>query len=76
MTNTKAAIARAARFRDRQRAKGLRTVTIWMSDLRDPGYRQRLASACEELAALSSAEAATDAAAGLSVASMHMPGWR
>ena len=76
MNHTKAATTRAAKFRDRQRAKGLRTVTIWVPDLRDPGYRQRLAAACEELAALSSAEAATDAAAGLSVASMHMPGWR
>ena len=76
MSHTKAATVRAARFRDRQRAKGLRTVTIWVPDLRDPGYRQRLAAACEELAALSSAEATADAAAGMSVAFMHMPGWQ
>jgi hypothetical protein len=76
MTQAKSATARAARFRDRQRAKGLRPVTIWMPDIRDPAYRQRVAAACDSLAALSAAEADDDAAAGLADAFRHMPGWQ
>ena len=76
MSHTKASTARAARFRDRQRAKGLRTVTIWMPDIRDPGYRRRLAAACEALATLPQAETAADAEAGLAGAFAHIPGWQ
>lgn len=76
MSQSKSANARAARFRDRQRAKGLRPVTIWMPDIRDPSYRQRLAAACTELATLSGLEAEADAAAGLADAFQHMSGWQ
>ena len=65
MANTNAALARATRFRDRQRAKGLRPATIWIPDIRDPAYRARLDAACRELAALSPADADADAAAGV-----------
>ena len=57
MADTDTALARAARFRDRQRAKGLRAATIWIPDIRDPAYRARLDAACRELAYLSPAEA-------------------
>ena len=70
------ASTRAARFRHRQRAKGLRPATIWIPDIRDPSYRARLDAACRELAALPAAEADADAAAGLADAFKHMPGWR
>ena len=67
---------RAARFRDRQRAKGLRAATIWIPDIRDPAYRARLDDACRELADLSSAEADADAAAGFADAFKYTAGWQ
>ena len=76
MASTRTANIRAARFRDRQRAKGLRPATIWIPDIRDPAYRARLDAACRELAALSPAEAEADAAAGLAGAFEHMSGWQ
>lgn len=76
MTDTKTALARAARFRDRQRAKGLRPATIWIPDIRDPAYRARLDAACRELAALMPAEADADAAAGLADAFTYTAGWQ
>jgi len=76
MTDTNAALVRAARFRDRQRAKGLRPATIWIPDIRDPAYRARLDAACRELAALAPAEADADAAAGLADAFKHTAGWQ
>jgi hypothetical protein len=76
MASTKTATARAAKFRDRQRAKGLRPATIWIPDIRDPVYRARLDAACRELAALPPAEADADAAAGLADAFKHMSGWQ
>jgi hypothetical protein len=76
MSQSKSANARAARFRARRRASGLRPVTIWMPDIRDPAYRRRVAAACEELSALPPPEAEADAAAGLADAFRHMPGWQ
>jgi hypothetical protein len=76
MASTKTARARAAKFRDRQRAKGLRPATIWIPDIRDPVYRARLDAACRELAALPLAEADADAAGGLADAFKHMSGWQ
>jgi hypothetical protein len=76
MASTKTASARAAKFRDRQRAKGLRPATIWIPDISDPVYRARLDAACRELAALPPAEADADAAAGLADAFKHMSGWQ
>jgi hypothetical protein len=75
MANSRTARTRAVKFRDRQRAKGLRPATIWIPDIRDPAYRARLDAACRELAALASAEAEADAAAGLADAFKYMPGW-
>jgi hypothetical protein len=66
---------RAANFRDRQRARGLRPATIWIPDIRVPAYRARLDAACRELAALAPAEAEADASAGLADAVKHMSGW-
>lgn len=68
--------ARAARFRERQRAKGLRAATIWIPDIRDPADQARLDATCRVLAALSSADAEADAAAGLADAVRHITGWR
>jgi hypothetical protein len=76
MADTVTRNARAARFRDRQRAKGLRPATIWIPDIRDPAYRARLDAACRELGDLSPAEAEADAAAGLADAFRHIPGWQ
>jgi hypothetical protein len=59
----------------RQRAAGLRVVTVRVPDLRNPAYRERLAAACDELAALPTVEGEADAAAGLAEAFKHMPGW-
>ena len=52
----------------------LRPATIWILDIRDSAYRARLDAACRELAALPTAEAAADAAAGLADAFKYMPG--
>ena len=76
MAKSRTANIRAARFRDRQRAKGLRPATIWIPDIRDPAYRASLDAACRELAALPAAEAEADAAAGLAGAFKHMSGWQ
>jgi hypothetical protein len=75
MAKSITARTRAAKFRDRQRAKGLRPATIWIPDIRDPAYRARLDAACRELATLVPAEAEADAAAGLADAVKYMPGW-
>jgi len=76
MANSRTASTRAAKFRDRQRAKGLRPATVWIPDIRDPAYRARLDAACRELAALPPAEAEADAAAGLADAFKFMSGWQ
>ena len=76
MASSRTASIRAAKFRDRQRAKGLRPATIWIPDIRDPAYRARLDAACRELAALPTAEAEADAAAGLADAFKYMSGWQ
>ena len=76
MASSRTASIRAAKFRDRQRAKGLRPATIWIPDIRDPAYRARLDAACRELAALPTAEAEADAAAGLADAFKYMLGWQ
>jgi len=76
MADSTTATSRAARFRDRQRAKGLRPATIWIPDIRDPAYRARLDAASRELAALPAAEADADAAAGLADAFKYTPEWQ
>ncbi|MGH6680159.1 MAG: antitoxin MazE-like protein [Bradyrhizobium sp.] len=76
MANSETAARRATRFRERQRAKGLRPATIWIPDIRDPAYRARLDATCRELAALPPAEAEADAAAGLADAFKYTPGWQ
>lgn len=75
MLHSKPANARAARLRERRREQGLRTVTIWLPDVRNPSYRRRLTAACDELARLSAVEAEADTAAGLADAFKHMPEW-
>jgi hypothetical protein len=74
-SSSRTASIRAAKFRDRQRAKGLRPATTWIPDIRDPAYRACLDAACRELAALSPAEADADAAAGFADAFEYMSGW-
>jgi hypothetical protein len=76
MAETSNAPVCAARFRDPRHAKGLRPVTIWIPDIRDPVYRARLDTACRELVALSSLEADAGAAAGLADAFKYTQGWQ
>jgi len=77
MARTTSTSARNAwQVRRRRRAAGLHAVTVWVPDLRNLAYRERLAAACNELAALAAMEGEADAAAGLADAFKHMPGWR
>lgn len=43
---------RITRHRAAQRKRGLRAVVLWLPDLNDPDYRERLADECRRLARL------------------------
>jgi hypothetical protein len=43
---------RIARHRAAQRERGLRPVVLWLPDVNDPGYRDRLVDECRRLARL------------------------
>jgi hypothetical protein len=47
---------RIARHRAAQRARGLRPVVLWLPDVNDPAYRNRLADECRRLARLTDEE--------------------
>ena len=49
---------RIARHRAAQRQRGLRPVVLWLPDVTDPAYRDRLAAECRRLARLTDDEAA------------------
>lgn len=56
MAKQQTGAARAARFRARQHAKGLRRVALWLLDTRDPAFRARLVKECRQLSVLTSDE--------------------
>ena len=47
---------RIAHHRAVQRQGGLRPVVPWLPDVNDPGYRERLAEECRQLARLTAEE--------------------
>lgn len=49
---------RIARHRAAQRERGLRPVVLWLPDVNAPGYRERLAEDCRQLARLTPEETA------------------
>jgi hypothetical protein len=52
---------RISRHRAAQRKRGLRPVVLWLPDVNDPGYRERLADECRRLAHLTPEEDAVAA---------------
>jgi Protein of unknown function (DUF3018) len=65
---------RIARYRARQRDRGLRPVVLWLPDVNDPRYRARLADECRRLARLTREEEAI--AAGYARLAARTEGWR
>jgi len=65
---------RIARHRTAQRERGLRAVVLWLPDVSDPGYRDRLADECRRLARLTPEEDAT--AADFARLAGRTEGWR
>jgi len=49
---------RIAKHRATQRERGLRPVVLWLPDVNAPGYRERLAEECRQLARLTPEEEA------------------
>jgi hypothetical protein len=76
MARTTSTSARNASPVRSRRGAGLRAITVWVPDLRNLAYRERLTAACNELAALPATEAEADTTAGLAGAFKHVPGWR
>jgi hypothetical protein len=65
---------RIARHRAAQRERGLRPVVLWLPDVNAPGYRERVAEECRQLARLTPEEKAiADDFAGLAE---RTEGWR
>jgi hypothetical protein len=65
---------RIARHRAAQRERGLRPIVLWLPDVNDPGYRDRLAEECRRLARPTSEEDAL--AAGFARLAGRTEGWR
>jgi len=65
---------RISRHRAAQRKRGLRPVVLWLPDVNDPGYRERLADECRRLARLTPEEDAI--AADFSTLTERTEGWR
>jgi hypothetical protein len=65
---------RIARHRAAQRERGLRPVVLWLPDVNDPGYRDRLADECRRLARLTPQEDAM--AADFARLARRTEGWR
>jgi hypothetical protein len=47
---------RIARHRAAQKERGLKAVVLWLPDVSNPDYRERLANECRRLAKLTSEE--------------------
>jgi hypothetical protein len=65
---------RIGRHRAAQRTRGLRAVVLWLPDVNDPGYRERLADECRRLARLTPVEDAI--AADFARLAERTEGWR
>jgi hypothetical protein len=65
---------RIARHRTAQKSRGLRAVVLWLPDVNDPGYRQRLADECRRLARLTPEE--EKIAADFARLGRRTEGWR
>jgi hypothetical protein len=65
---------RIARHRKAQSERGLRAVVLWLPDVNDPGYRDRLADECRRLARLTPGEDAI--AADFARLAGRTEGWR
>jgi len=65
---------RIARHRAAQRAQGLRPVVLWLPDVNDPAYRDRLAAECRRLSRLTPDEEAV--ATGFAELAGRTDGWR
>lgn len=65
---------RITRHRAAQRKRGLRAVVLWLPDINDPGYRERLADECRRLALLTSEE--DSIAAEFAGLAERTEGWR
>ena len=65
---------RIARHRAAQKQSGLRPVVLWLSDVSDPAYRERLANECRRLARLTPEESVL--AADFANLAERTEGWR
>jgi hypothetical protein len=65
---------RIQRHRTAQRERGLRAVVLWLPNVNDPAYRDRLADECRRLARMTPEEDA--AAAGFARLAGRTEGWR
>ena len=65
---------RIARHRAAQRERGLRAVVLWLPDVNDPVYRNRLSDECRRLAKLTADEDAS--ASGYADLAGRTEGWR
>jgi len=65
---------RIARHRAAQRERGLRAVVLWLPDVNDPGYRDRLADECRRLTQLTPEE--DRIATGFARLAGRTEGWR
>jgi hypothetical protein len=65
---------RIARHTAAQRKLGLRPVVIWLPDVNEPGYRQRLAAECRKLAQPTADE--TTIAEGFASLAAQTDGWQ
>ncbi len=74
MAATSSSRQRIARHRAAQRARGLRPVVLWLPDVNDPGYRDRLAQECRRLARLTPDEETV--AQGFADLAELTEGWR
>lgn len=74
MAATSSSRQRIARHRAAQRARGLRPVVLWLPDVNDPGYRDRLAQECRRLARLTQDEETV--AQGFADLAERTEGWR
>jgi hypothetical protein len=65
---------RIARHRTAQRERGLRAVTLWLPDVNNPAYQERLADECRRLSDFTADQKQMADAFSRNVG--RVPGWR